>query len=435
MLLALERFRARALADRLGTAASETGSGDPHGQALRDRLGWLQRRANRLRDQGEDVTALERDIHLLETQWQEAMRRQHLVAAGDAGAAADAATGSRQLLDVAAWQQRLPPGAAIVEYGVLDDELFACVLTGNQIVVQRNLCSWTAVLAALDRVDIQFDSMRLGNILPERHIAQLTARAQNILRQLHALIWAPLAHYLSGINQVAVVPHGRLGSLQFATLFDGQTYLGEQLLLATAPSAAAVAHCVKAAPATLMHALVLADSERLQHAMTEAAALAARISNCTTLSGSEATATALRQHAPGAQLIHLACHGVFRSDNPVFSAIELADGNFAATDVERLRLAGAVVVLSACESGSASIAEGDEVFGLVRAWLIAGAARVVASRWPVGDAIAAEWMNHFYDALLAGATPAAATRVAQARVRAKFPHPAQWGAFSLFGAW
>jgi CHAT domain-containing protein len=103
--------------------------------------------------------------------------------------------------------------------------------------------------------------------------------------------------------------------------------------------------------------------------------------------------------------------------------------------VERLELDAGLVVLGACESGRADVAIGDEAIGLVRAFQVAGASRVLASLWPVDDAITTRFMTAFYGALRDGASASAALNAAQHAVRAAHPHPVHWGAFVLYGGW
>jgi len=71
----------------------------------------------------------------------------------------------------------------------------------------------------------------------------------------------------------------------------------------------------------------------------------------------------------------------------------------------------------------------------VRAFLIAGAARVLASLWPVDDATTVSFMAHFHRALSRGASPAAALGRAQAEVMREHAHPFYWAAFQLYGRW
>jgi CHAT domain-containing protein len=73
--------------------------------------------------------------------------------------------------------------------------------------------------------------------------------------------------------------------------------------------------------------------------------------------------------------------------------------------------------------------------GLVRAFMVAGAARVVASLWPVDDEITTLFMAHFYRSLSRGTPPAASVRFAQIEVMRLHPHPFHWAAFALHGRW
>jgi CHAT domain-containing protein len=102
---------------------------------------------------------------------------------------------------------------------------------------------------------------------------------------------------------------------------------------------------------------------------------------------------------------------------------------------ESLALRPGIVVLSACETGLAEQGSGDEMVGLVRAFLVAGAARVLASLWPVDDEITALFMARFYGALRDRQTSAAALRQAQAELMRQHPHPFYWAAFTLHGGW
>ena len=98
-----------------------------------------------------------------------------------------------------------------------------------------------------------------------------------------------------------------------------------------------------------------------------------------------------------------------------------------ASEILQIDLAGALVVLSACESGQ--LGRSAEPVGLSWAFLAAGAAGVVASRCVVDDASTAELMSRFHGELGDGKTPAAALRTAQLEVAAQQPHPYHWSSF------
>ena len=131
--------------------------------------------------------------------------------------------------------------------------------------------------------------------------------------------------------------------------------------------------------------------------------------------------------------MHLACHGMFRSDNPMFSSLKLHDGWLTAADVLHLDLAGALVTLSACESARNEVFAGDELIGLTRAFLGAGAATLVASLWLVQDETTLEMMETWYEHLSTGVGRAAALRKAQLALKDKYPHPYFWAPFVLIG--
>jgi CHAT domain-containing protein len=151
------------------------------------------------------------------------------------------------------------------------------------------------------------------------------------------------------------------------------------------------------------------------------------------LSDGQATTDALRSASSGCYVLHLACHGLFRSDNPMFSSLKLHDRWLTAADVMQLDLAGALVTLSACESGRSEIFAGDELIGLTRAFLGAGASTLVASLWLVQDEATASLMDKYYERLREGVGPAQALRAAQLAIKDEHPHPHYWAPFILVG--
>jgi CHAT domain-containing protein len=113
---------------------------------------------------------------------------------------------------------------------------------------------------------------------------------------------------------------------------------------------------------------------------------------------------------------------------------EAEDGILTAEDVTALDLTNTnLVVLSACETGLGDVKVGEGVFGLRRAFAIAGAKTLVMSLWKVKDICTQELMEDFYRRILAGTPKAEALREAQIKLREKYPHPRDWGAFICQG--
>jgi CHAT domain-containing protein len=237
-----------------------------------------------------------------------------------------------------------------------------------------------------------------------------------------------------GAPPLAIVPHGLLHQIPFHALFDGRRYLLERFEIVRASSAAVLARCQDRAPRSSGTALVLGVSDPLLPAVTaEVGSVASALPDAEVYLDEQATLGVLTVRASACALLHLACHGLFRADNPMFSALKLHDGWLTAADVARMDLSGALVTLSACESGRSQVIAGDEILGLTRAFLVAGAATLVVSLWIVQDEAAATLMAAWYARLGEGLCPAAALRAAQLALKADYPHPYYWAPFVLVG--
>jgi CHAT domain-containing protein len=130
------------------------------------------------------------------------------------------------------------------------------------------------------------------------------------------------------------------------------------------------------------------------------------------LTGQDATVAACTDLLARAELVHLACHGSFRRDNPMFSALHLADGPLNVYDLERLDRLPDVVVLSACNVAGATTLQGGSLLGLAAALITLGASNVVAPLTPISDASSVTVMDRLHRQLVAGADPAAALAAA-----------------------
>jgi CHAT domain-containing protein len=98
-----------------------------------------------------------------------------------------------------------------------------------------------------------------------------------------------------------------------------------------------------------------------------------------------------------------------------------------------MKLRSRLVVLSACETGLGKLQGGDEITGLTRTFLAAGADTVVASLWKVSDESTAMLMQEFYRQMGQGLAPAAALRESALAVRTRYAHPFYWAPFVVTG--
>jgi tetratricopeptide (TPR) repeat protein len=182
-----------------------------------------------------------------------------------------------------------------------------------------------------------------------------------------------------------------------------------------------------------------------QEAEAIIAAAAGAGMRATDFQASRATATSpeLGQY----RIVHFATHGLLNSDHPELSGLVLSlvneqgkdeDGFLRLHDIYNLNLPADLVVLSACNTGLGKDVRGEGLVGIVRGFMYAGAARVVASLWKVDDEATAELMKRFYQQMLQRRlTPAAALRAAQVEMwqHKRWHSPYYWAAFVLQGEW
>jgi CHAT domain-containing protein len=164
--------------------------------------------------------------------------------------------------------------------------------------------------------------------------------------------------------------------------------------------------------------VALVAGPRLPGAGPEVAALARRYRDAVRLTARAATADAVLAALDGARLAHVAAHGRFRSDNPQFSALELADGPLTVHDLESLRRPPDLLVLSACDSGLSTVHPGDELLGLAASLLGLGTRSVVASLLPVPDDATRRLMVTFHRELDGAGSAAPAEALARAQSKA-----------------
>ncbi|MFN8454148.1 MAG: CHAT domain-containing protein [Anaerolineae bacterium] len=343
-------------------------------------------------------------------------------------------------------QAQLSPDLILLNYYICGDELMAFVNVQGQIRVVRHLSTLQTIQGLLYRLTTQWNRFRVGSAFVERHMSMLEQSAQRLLASLYTELMAPLEPLLTEAAntilsgqatpwpKLVIIPHGLLHQVPFQALFDGQQYLLERFEISYAPSATVLALCQGRTPPHPGKALVLGVPDPLIPAVaSEVQAVVQQLDNPAVYVDAPATLAVLRAEAPGCDVLHLACHGLFRADNPMFSALKLSDDWLMAADVMQFDLTGALVTLSACESGRSQVIGGDELLGLARAFLGVGAATLVVSLWLVQDQSTASLMATWYEQLRCGLGRAAALRTAQLALKAQHPHPYYWAPFILLG--
>ncbi|MBS2532959.1 CHAT domain-containing protein [Catenulispora sp. NF23] len=338
----------------------------------------------------------------------------------------------------------------LVEFVRLDDELHA-VTVRDGVVRRYRLGSYAAVLRQLDVVRFAMNRMsrRFGSPVMQDAAVQAYDHSRQVL---DTLLFGPVRRALDGVSAVdsadssgpgdgsgtaagtagrplIIVPTGSLHALPWTALPScagrAVSVTPSARLWLVAANAAAVTATANAAIAANLAAnpganpgvaatsatglgTVLMAGPGLAHAEPEIAALAARYPDAVVLSGAQATAADAARALDGAALAHVATHGRFRADHPLFSSLDAHDGPLYVYDLERLGSTPQTLVLSACESALSGVRPGDELMGLASAVFALGTRTLIASVTPVDDADTRTLMLALHAALAAGRQPAAA---------------------------
>lgn len=331
-------------------------------------------------------------------------------------------------LPVAEMRALLPADEALVQYYYQGQRLYASVFAMGEVRMLR-----------LDAASLDDDIRSFRDQL-DKMDPQVTVLA----RKLYDTLLRPLEAALGKSRRLLVVPHGALHYLPFAALHDGRNYLVERYPLRTLPSASVLKYLRGGKPGAARQMLVLGNPDLndpkldLPSAQLEAEKIAQRAGQARLLMRQQASETAVKADGARYPTLHIASHGIFNARRPLESHLLLArdgdnDGKLTVGELYALRLNADLVTLSACETGLGQVNTGDDVVGLTRGFLYAGASNVVASLWQVDDEATSQLMIRFYEAL-ASRPKAEALRAAQLEVMKKYPHPYFWSAFYLTGS-
>lgn len=275
---------------------------------------------------------------------------------------------------------------------------------------------------------------RLGPDYLRTFAAPLREAALMHLRTLYDELMAPVRPLLE-TPRLIVAPHGKLHQVPFHALYDGCRHLLDDFEVSVSPSASVHALCRSRRAGSPAGSLVMGiPDDKAPWIADEAQAVAATLPDARVFIGHSATEAELRAHAPGSRFVHVACHGMFRRDNPAFSAIRLGDSWLSLHDLYSIPLSAELVVLSGCSTGMNAVTGGDELIGLMRGLLHAGARSVMLSLWDIQDRSASEFMTAFYRNLQDGRNKAESWRGACLEHRENHPHPSHWAPYVFIGS-
>jgi tetratricopeptide (TPR) repeat protein len=298
-------------------------------------------------------------------------------------------------------------GRTLLRYAVAGSDVWLVVVAGRR-ARSRRLGPVDSFVARVDRLRFALGRLARGGSAAERARSALTAAADELAR---VLVPSRL-----GAGPVVVVPDGPLHGVAWMAL---RPLAGRSVSVAPSVGAwmAAQARRWPAAPAPSDLALFAAGPGLAGAEAEVAAAARAWGAGAVLLGPGAAHVVAVLEALGSARLGHLACHGRFRGDSPLFSSLTLADGPLTVHDLLGLARAPEVLVLGACDVGESVAVAGSEVLGLAAGCLTAGAASVVASVLPLPDGAAAPVLADVVARIVggAGAGPALAEAAAAAR--------------------
>ncbi len=331
---------------------------------------------------------------------------------------------------------------ATLSFHIVGDDVIVFVIGTGAVQARRLQGARPALTAEIGRLAVQWSRFQLGGAFLARNEDALAATSRDSLETLYRLLIGPVEDLLADLlpasvpaeNDLRVVPHRILHQVPFHALYDGHTYLNERWTIVLSPIIGSGSSSAEQPQGTAGGTLILAvPDEQAPEIEAEAEAVAAVMPNSYLALGEEATVQLLRERLPGPAFLHLACHGLYRPTNPMFSALRLADRWISTAEILELRLDGAVVTLSACESGRPGRDTAEPV-SLAWAFLAAGASGALVSQWIVDDSSTAQLMADTYAHLATGHRPAAALRLARRAAAHRSPHPFHWAPFAYVAA-
>ena len=329
-------------------------------------------------------------------------------------------------------QAAVPEGAALIEYYSTGERLIAAVVTREDIQI-KPVSVVSRVLHFLHLFRFQISKFRMGAAYAQKFERPMVQATQSHLESLYSELVAPLQGHLN-VKHLIFVPHGALHFLPFHVLRNADGYLCDSYTVSYAPSATVFALCQEKNDNDLRNSLVLGiPDERAPEILAEVKSVASLLPFPELFLGGDATTEVLRQRGSTSKLLHIATHGSYRQDNPMFSGIRMGDGYLNLYDLYQMRLPSRLVTLSGCATGMNFVSAGDELLGLQRGLFCAGASSLLLSLWDVHDQSTARLMEAFYKNYIAGQDLAAALQAAMQRIREEHPHPYFWAPFVLAG--
>jgi len=346
-------------------------------------------------------------------------------------------------VSVQAVQKSLAADTTILEYYLTDDTLYTWVMDRNDLKLVRQNISADELkdLIVAFRNNLFSDRVKRDLAITKKPIKEVV----NFPEKLYGLLISPVRQYIK-TNRICIVPYGVLNYLPFQALHDGRKYLIEQYTISYIPSLSVLEFLVKGEKKPSYKILAFGNPDLkdttldLPATEKEVEEIKGIFPSAEIFKREKATKVLAKKLAPQFDIIHFASHGEYVPENPLASCIRLApedgdDGRLEANEIFDMDIKADLIVTSACQTSIGQIRKGDEVVGLTRAFLYAGASSVLGSLWSISDEATAVLMKEFCENLRK-LDKAEALRQAQVKmIRSKeYSNPYYWAAFNLTGS-
>jgi CHAT domain-containing protein/Tfp pilus assembly protein PilF len=353
---------------------------------------------------------------------------------------------------------------AFVEFAVTSDKLFLFVSSGIGAPSRSGKL----------QVFVQpIEEQKLGELVEQfrEQLAHRDLQFRATASRLYRLVLGPAGGYLRGKKKLVVVPDGVLWDLPFQALLNpAGRYLLEDCSVWYAPSLTALKAMTRVkqqrrrepgearllamgnplGPGQPKERVKVMDGSDKTGSVPEAEGEVRELrqiygdSHSRIYIGHEATESRFKAEAGGADVLHLAAHGVLNNASPLYSYVLLAvdgkdsseDGLLEASDLLQMKLRAELVVLSACETARGRVGGGEGVIGLSWALFVSGVPTTVLSQWKVESESTSRLMVAFHRNRKKGMSDAEALQLAALLIRKDpaYQHPFYWAPFIVIGA-
>jgi CHAT domain-containing protein len=301
-------------------------------------------------------------------------------------------------------QALLDADTALLEYFVGSEDRFVFVVTKEKILAVRlNVDSKRLFQRIRD-----FRARAVEGITLDRLVKKTYERS---VSELYDILIQPVEEEISGKKHLVIVPHGMLHYLPFQALLSKRgKYLIESFTISYLPSASVLKYARMKNKGNRVELFAAANPTTelapLPAAEEEARELSTLFKKRLVLTGREATKTSVKGQSPKYDLLHFSTHGEMIESDPLRSNLRFApsasdDGKLTVNEIFDMEIKANLVTLSACETAlvkgeEGDFPKGDDLVGLSRAFIHAGAPSVIASLWKVSDDSTVELMRAFY---------------------------------------